>query len=69
MPSNAAARIYNRSAVETELLGTAEPGLQARPTTEDTETLTCVGSDTPAQTIADDATDVVQSAFIWLTTD
>jgi hypothetical protein len=36
-----------QTAVETELLGTAEPGLQARSTSDLTETLTCVGSDTP----------------------
>jgi hypothetical protein len=34
-----------QAAVETELLGTAEPGLQARSTSAVTETLACVGSD------------------------
>ena len=32
-----------QTAIETELLGTAEPGLQARSTSDVTETLTCVG--------------------------
>ena len=46
-----------QTAVETEFLGSAEPGLQVKSTSDVTETLTCVGSDTPAQTIAVDATD------------
>ena len=45
-----------QTAVETELLGTAEPGLQVKSTSDVTETLTSVGSDTPAQMIAVDAT-------------